>query len=382
MIGNTTLTNLYLTTTDAGDLDALARQAPTTDDLLKLADWLGTNGAAHLSAIARIELAERLITRRRFLIGAGVLGLGVITGCGAEEEAVAPTGTAEMHTVVDAYGNEVVIPTNPQRIIAADPTATVALLELGVVPVAGGAVEGLFPEAGEGSWHPYHYALGAGEMTTFSRNNTSFELLAQQDADLILIPKYFADRLENLDDYEQIAPTVVIDTSEGVVGAVQNAAAVIGRTERAQELLDFRKYQLQGLAQDVSFETLSIAHTSEGGNFFAFTDDNVTAALIADLLGVKIVPDSSISDNPSDQGGAYVSIELLGELSGDVLLETFYFSDTPLSSIPVYDTLPAVQAERVVTEGFDAGVLEGSAGLVPQVLLLTEIIAKLVEVEL
>ena len=71
MTENTTLTNLNLTTTDVVEIDRLTRRAPATDDLLDLADWLGTNGAAHLSAMERIELAERLITRRRFLIGAG-----------------------------------------------------------------------------------------------------------------------------------------------------------------------------------------------------------------------------------------------------------------------------------------------------------------------
>ncbi|MCG8351268.1 MAG: ABC transporter substrate-binding protein, partial [Chloroflexales bacterium] len=67
MTENTTLISRNLTTTDAVDLDQLARRAPATADLLELAAWLAAYGPAHLSAIARIELAERLISRRRFL---------------------------------------------------------------------------------------------------------------------------------------------------------------------------------------------------------------------------------------------------------------------------------------------------------------------------
>jgi ferric-dicitrate binding protein FerR (iron transport regulator) len=74
----------HTTKTNAHTLDALARHAPATDDLLEVADWLGANGSHHLSAIERIELAERVISRRRFLIGAGALALGSVTGCGAQ----------------------------------------------------------------------------------------------------------------------------------------------------------------------------------------------------------------------------------------------------------------------------------------------------------
>ncbi|NJM08668.1 hypothetical protein HC891_24490 [Candidatus Gracilibacteria bacterium] len=62
-----------------------------------LAAWLQNNGASHLRPIERIELAERLITRRRFLIGVGALGVGAITGCGPQEQASAPPATVARH---------------------------------------------------------------------------------------------------------------------------------------------------------------------------------------------------------------------------------------------------------------------------------------------
>jgi iron complex transport system substrate-binding protein len=72
-------------TTWTQNLDSLTRRTPAIDDLLELAAWLQDNGHTHLSVIERIELAERLITHRRFLIGAGALAVGAITGYGPEE---------------------------------------------------------------------------------------------------------------------------------------------------------------------------------------------------------------------------------------------------------------------------------------------------------
>lgn len=76
------------TMTDVGDLNALAHRAPATDDLLALVDWLSAHGTADLSAIERIELAERLITQRRFLIGAGARWLCLICSWLASERKV------------------------------------------------------------------------------------------------------------------------------------------------------------------------------------------------------------------------------------------------------------------------------------------------------
>lgn len=121
-------------TRDGLNLDILARCVPGTDDLLEVADWLGANGSHHLSPIARIELAECVITRRRFLIGAGALGLGAIVGCGAAEQAGAPTATPETRAtrVIEGANGPIEVPAQPQRVVAlADLINGYALASLG-----------------------------------------------------------------------------------------------------------------------------------------------------------------------------------------------------------------------------------------------------------
>lgn len=94
------------------DLTILARRAPATDDLIELAAWLHANGSQQRSLIECIELAERLITRRRFLIGAGAL---VLAGCGAPSVSTPTATVATTKTVTDMYGT-VEVPVEPQRV--------------------------------------------------------------------------------------------------------------------------------------------------------------------------------------------------------------------------------------------------------------------------
>ena len=162
------------TTTAAPDLDTLARRAPATDDLLAVAEWLHDHGVAHLSAIERIELAERLITRRRFLIGTGALGLGVITGCGAEEQASAPTATVGGTRTVEHALGTTEVPMEPQRIAALGVAAAEVALELGIEPIATVDQNFTYPYLDLGN------AENVGEM-----NALNLEALVTADPDLI-----------------------------------------------------------------------------------------------------------------------------------------------------------------------------------------------------
>jgi len=82
------------------------------------------------------ELFESL-TRRRFLIGAGALAVGAITGCGSQEEAAVPTATnvsTGYPRVVSDFFGPVEIKTKPQRILTYSSFDLDALLALDVKP--------------------------------------------------------------------------------------------------------------------------------------------------------------------------------------------------------------------------------------------------------
>lgn len=69
---------------------------------------------------AEFALFENL-TRRRFIIGAGALGVGALVGCGAQEEAAAPTATAPSSgypRTVKHKAGETTFTARPERVIA------------------------------------------------------------------------------------------------------------------------------------------------------------------------------------------------------------------------------------------------------------------------
>lgn len=113
------------TIADALSRDRLARRTPAADDVSALSAWLHAIAPAHLSPVERIELAERLMTRRRFLIGAGALALGMITGCGPQGEAAAPTALLAPTTA-----------SATPPVVALDEFAGLAALALGVKPAS------------------------------------------------------------------------------------------------------------------------------------------------------------------------------------------------------------------------------------------------------
>jgi iron complex transport system substrate-binding protein len=197
----TTLASSLTKLTDL-NLDTLAQRAPATDNLLELADWLQANGHPHLSAIARIELAERLITRRRFLIGAGALSLGVITGCGPQEEAaVAPTATVAITRLFKHALGETEIPAKPQRVALTNDFILTNLLAVGYKPLASGGMA-------DGTFRVNQFDT-TGIMHIGQQNQPDLEQLAALNPELIIGTTLSNDIYPKL---SQIAPTVIVDT--------------------------------------------------------------------------------------------------------------------------------------------------------------------------
>lgn len=200
------MTTVITTDRDMSALTTLARRAPATDNLLELAAWLQANGAHHLSPIERVELAEHLITRRRFLIGAAALGMGMVAGCSAPS-ASAPTAAVASTRLFKHGAGETEIPAQPQRIVA---TYTYAwawpIVQLGgqligtdAQPEWIDAIRRIDPES-----------AAKIEQATFigSESGPNLEKIASLKPDLIVGGWW---ETELYDTYSQIAPTVLID---------------------------------------------------------------------------------------------------------------------------------------------------------------------------
>ena len=367
MTQNNTVTNLHLTTTDAGDLDALARRAPATDDLLELADWLASNGAAHLSAIARIELAERLITRRRFLIGAGAVGLGMITSCGADEQAAAPTATVATRTVDSVYGR-IKLPVDPQRVVTGyDYTTDYALvlnLPLVAAPGSGGAATQPFP-AHQTAAYPEQLA-DLEKVQTFPEPN--LEKIIALNPDCILDPSSVDDE-QRYERLSAIAPTFVFqiyEKAEGLPygranfrGALRSVGAAFGRREEAEEIIaryEARAEELKGRLRERWAGATFAFLNPYGATLYVWgqESDQPSRIFFADL---GLTPASFLT--PSLQE---LSLEALADIDADVLflalspkegsLERDQEQAESFVGSALWQQLPAVQKEQVY--GFDA----------------------------
>ncbi|MCG8352664.1 MAG: ABC transporter substrate-binding protein [Chloroflexales bacterium] len=368
MTRNDTPMTVDRTTTDAVDLDQLARRAPATDDLLQLADWLAAHGPAHLSAIARIELAEQLITRRRFLIGAGALGLGVITGCGPGEQAAAPTATLATRTVDTRYG-PVDLPANPQRVLPRFYAVMDYALVLNLPLVARTGFGYNSVAAYQQTAYPDVLA-DLPNVTTSPEINYEQIAALQPDCIIEIATGFDAERYQLL---AAIAPTFSLSPTEAVEGlsagrptwrgTLRTIAQTFGRESTAERVIAAYATRAAALRArlaarwaDATFAVLQILpeslviHGREAAHQhqILFTD-----------LGLRPAPFLT----PDPQFG--VSFETLPEVDADVLLlplspqpGSIERDRTPLNDIqtnPLWQQLPAVAQDQVYAFPIELG---------------------------
>ena len=245
MIWNDSLTTIDADTKDVIDLDGLDRTSLEYLDLdtinvRDLADWLGDHGAAHLSAIVRIELAERLITRRRFLTGVGsVLGVALV-GCGQSTPEQAQVD-GPTRTVEHGLGTTEV-PQTPQRVITLDPVSLQSAVATGLTPIA----------TAEGDTEPLENVADlSGVESVGVGSEPNLERIVDLNPDLILGSDDFASGIYRR--LSQIAPTVAFPRALGPYwkDIFLIYADALGRVDRARDLLDEYELRVQSFGQRV-----------------------------------------------------------------------------------------------------------------------------------
>jgi iron complex transport system substrate-binding protein len=323
-------------TTDTLHLDSLAHRAPATDD----------HGAAHLSTIERIELAERLITRRRFLIGAGAL---VLSACGVPgEQATEPTATvATTRTVTDHLGRTVNIPANPQRIVALDNNRMIVhLVELGL-PVVGATTNGgiLAPTLGD----MRDQIASVGEV-----NEPSIETITALQPDLIMHNTYYEPSIGML---EQIAPVVGFDYEQlptfKLFETIRWLGNIFNLEVRAQQLEDEGRQDFADAGAQLGLAGKRVAPVSLGGapdNNLEFFGPDYAIGEFVQLLGATLTPKRVNGQRVKDFSEA-VSVELAPDLLADTDFviglryggpEEFVNSQSAFITSAVWQAIPAV----------------------------------------
>jgi len=351
---------LNLTTADAADLACLDPAALDAVDLVtisttELAAWLREHGAAHVSPIERLELAERNNTRRRFLLGAGALALA---GCSAPE-AAAPAATSAgadyPRTDDDATGTAVTIPAPPQRILSlANLMDLDALLSLGVAPATFGIRSFISQYTGSPqlSW-PWHEDALARLKATPARINgdqTSIETVAAAEPDLIVGLAYWLE--ESRDELASLAP--VIQLVPNWRDNLRILAAALALEDRATQVVEATDHKiataLNGFRLDTPVMAIISSYDGATYNFFGHpSDGRVDLFQRAGFTMLRELAAQTSAETPVLQDQ---SIEVLDQLAPADVIVLFDYGDgsnpSGILNHPLFRQLPAVQVGRLV----------------------------------
>jgi iron complex transport system substrate-binding protein len=347
-----------LTTTNVLDLDTLAHRAPATDDLLELAAWLRDHGAALGSAIERIELAERLITRRRFLVSAGAL---VLAGCGvpgASTPTATPAPATTTRTVTDDAGVEVIIPAQPQRVAAAgERVLTEMLVAFGVTPIAAAATE---------EFAPFLNDALADRLATIqplgSADQVNIEALTAAQPDLIIIDAWEGNPVVAL--ARQIAPTVQVQGYNRDPYELIDTFGRIFSAERAQALradLDTKVEQVRAQVGDPSAIRVSVAQVRPDGIRIWPGTSSLGTRLLATIGFARPEPQQVVEG--AEASYVDLGLEALDQVDGDVLFLIRTGDDEAyanLTSYPLWRRLAVVHAGDVYEVDYRAWNVGGA----------------------
>jgi len=241
------------------------------------------------------------LTRREFLIGAGLIALA--PGCGSGEEEGA-SGRSQTRAVKHAMG-ETEVPVRPERVITLDDFSLDTAINVGLKPV--GSVFGRTSGLGE----ELESVERVGDESGFS-----IERVLALEPDLILGITDSAE--QQYPELSEVAPTVLynFDNSGEWKRTFRFYADALNRTDRAEEVL-----------ADYEARTAEIRRKLEGGNQAASVSIlNVTPELfylyLPDSFPGTIVKDAGLSRPEGQRGTGFVreiSRELVGEAEADVM---------------------------------------------------------------
>lgn len=257
--------------------------------------------------------------------------------------------TASYRLIRHAFG-ETRAPLAPQRILALGEESLLAdLLDAGFRPVASNVnVPDNVP------------LLSAEELAGIalfpSANDISLETLSAYQPDLIIGTRFFIEQI-GYERLSKIAPTIVLSGATPLENYVETLA-VFGRREEAQRTVANFRAEVQVIANrlNAAGQSVSIATIYPGPNVALWFDGPSPIPLLVRELGVQIQPDlATVNGLNIRNGRAFISLEQLTLVSGETILllqtsgvEGEVQAVVELQANPLWQQLPAVQAQRVV----------------------------------
>ena len=297
-----------------------------------------------------LDLTE-LSTRRRFIIGTGgLLGAAALGACGAGEEAVTPTTTTGATRTIEHALGTTEVPVDPQRIVMLDYNALEELVALGKKPI------GVRYDV-----QPFLQTELAGVEIVGNDDQPNLEKIITLNPDLIMDWEGTMGE-GSYDNLTQIAPTVVSNRSGFTQWkeSLRWTAAVVGQSDKAEELLDAYQQRVQQIRQTLGAERVAETAISVLAAFDVSYGLEIQVESFANtvLRDVGFVQPPAQQDLPLDRIGraSGLSLERIPVVDADaVFFINADVEDDYRSSIegsPLWQQLEAVQAERVFGVGY------------------------------
>ncbi|MGH3088904.1 MAG: ABC transporter substrate-binding protein [Rubrobacteraceae bacterium] len=223
------------------------------------------------------------LTRREFLIGAGLIVLA--PGCGSGDEGANGGETSnETRVVKDASGDEVEVPAEARRIVALGEVELDSLLALGIEPAA--------TIQGRGQDGPPNYLADEAEEIPLVGVLTqpNVEAIAELEPDLILASFAFGPPFADeqvIGNLKEITPATLVSSAaeETWQDSLRRIANAVNRSEAGEEAISDYEQSVEEARAELGErvgDTLSIVRWQADGPVYMFAD-NVSSLVVEDL---------------------------------------------------------------------------------------------------
>ncbi|MGC4108420.1 MAG: ABC transporter substrate-binding protein [Thermomicrobiales bacterium] len=301
-------------------------------------------------APAEIEPAQKerktlvtATTRRTIVVGAAAAGVLAMSPALAQTPVASPVAGSFPRTVVDASGNEVTIPTRPERVYCVRNFVDMdTCLALGVIPAGWGTFPGR-------NLQPYQVAAGGKDNGIDVTDGINFEEMLSRDVDLVIGSKASLDILpEEVAAFAEINIPVVALPELDVLEQLRIAGEAFGREDEAARVSQEFSATVQAFTPGVMPTSLSILMGFDTTEFYLYTAASVASKSLEELglpaLSTPVLP----AADAERQDYVTLSLERAADIDAEWVIGLIYDSTATdqISGIPVFESIPAVQAGR------------------------------------
>ncbi|GAB4130205.1 MAG: ABC transporter substrate-binding protein [Roseiflexaceae bacterium] len=286
--------------------------------------------------VDRVDVAR--ISRRRFLIGAAALGIGMVSGCGGAAPVSSPTPAAL------PTAQATTTPTPAAAVVALDEFAGLSVLSLGIKPVS------VFLTFGYGSAKAVFEAAGVA-TTAAAPDGVNLEAVAALKPSAIIgvsIPTTAAAE----STLNSIAPTTVIAYTAPWQEQLQVTGAALGRSAEAAALSTRLADLTTALKNDLASagaadQTISVIGAIES-DIFALSRSGSVGSLL-EQVGLKRPAAQDVVTEPTNPF-IPISAERINDHDADriILLSGGAYQSDSLTGSALWPALTAVKEEQVI----------------------------------